>query len=660
MKLGGNDEGETHRSWSWVAIRALIVALATLLVLPGSALALEATKSNNAWRHDYSTWSHVSTSALTEGLDGSLQRVEMIDSALYVETFDTNFNITSSKVIDSSTYNPSDLVSSQNFRWGGFFSGSDANYVVTGQTNESQSDTLKVIRITKYSKNWDVQLSCELSSINTFVPFDAGSCVMVESGGNLFLRTCHTMYRTSDGLHHQASMTFVINERTMQPVDYLTGIMNIEQSSLGYVSHSFNQALTTLGGSVYSVDHGDAYPRAIVAKRLGATGSSSYGPLVSIAGTTGDNTTYTTLGGTTSSASANTILTVGTQRDQQAAYASSDARQCPRNVWLTVTNANNLSSTRRIALTTYSQGSTIDANNPFIVKVSDDQFVVLWGVTTQNTYGYAEPHAVVYLFVDGQGNITRGVQTFEGRLSDCQPIVKNGSVVWFATGGSSQQVEPFFYEIDCASGRRIVHFTDVVSNAWYQSAVNWCNREGLITGYSGTELFGVGNPLTRGQLATILWRNACPAEAAAYTQDVQTSTVNQTGLAGVADGQYYTAAANWAVANHVINGVGGTDFAADSPVTCEQLLVILGNMQQSDVVDAVSQSALNDLSDQESISAWALQSAAWAKSVGLITGYPNGNGTYRLSPQESINRERVATILKNAFEQGILERGEAV
>ena len=53
--------------------------------------------------------------------------------------------------------------------------------------------------------------------------------------------------------------------------------------------------------------------------------------------------------------------------------------------------------------------------------------------------------------------------------------------------------------------------------------------------------FGAGDALTRGQLATILWRNACPEEAAAY--DASTAR-NETGLSGVSDGEYYTAAAN--------------------------------------------------------------------------------------------------------------------
>ena len=101
----------------------------------------------------------------------------------------------------------------------------------------------------------------------------------------------------------------------------------------------------------------------------------------------------------------------------------------------------------------------------------------------------------------------------------------------------------------------------------------------LITGYTDTGNFGPLDALTRGQLATILWRNACPEEAAAYDP---TEAVNESGLDGIADGKYYTAAANWAVEKGVITGFereGGTfDFAADDAVSFEQMVTILSRL----------------------------------------------------------------------------------
>jgi hypothetical protein len=54
--------------------------------------------------------------------------------------------------------------------------------------------------------------------------------------------------------------------------------------------------------------------------------------------------------------------------------------------------------------------------------------------------------------------------------------------------------------------------TDVTPGQYYTGAVNWAVENGIITGYtSGAKAgkFGVGDPITREQIATILFRQAC-------------------------------------------------------------------------------------------------------------------------------------------------------
>lgn len=50
-------------------------------------------------------------------------------------------------------------------------------------------------------------------------------------------------------------------------------------------------------------------------------------------------------------------------------------------------------------------------------------------------------------------------------------------------------------------------FTDAEPGAWYGDAISWASENGLITGY-GDGAFGVNDPTTREQAATILWRYA--------------------------------------------------------------------------------------------------------------------------------------------------------
>ena len=198
-------------------------------------------------------------------------------------------------------------------------------------------------------------------------------------------------------------------------------------------------------------------------------------------------------------------------------------------------------------------------------------------------------------------------------------------------------------------------FTDVDYNSWYAPGVDFVASRGLMRGYEGTTIFGVGNALTRGELATILWRNACPDEAAAYDPAAAKDT---TGIAGSADGMFYTAAANWAVEKGVItgfdNGDGTFDFAADRPVTFEQLIVVLARLGAAPGELEAAGSDLSAFVDGADASKWAAPSLKWAADKGLIEGYDEPSGK-RLAPGEDVARERVATVLMRAFDKGVLK-----
>ena len=68
----------------------------------------------------------------------------------------------------------------------------------------------------------------------------------------------------------------------------------------------------------------------------------------------------------------------------------------------------------------------------------------------------------------------------------------------------------------------------------------------------------------------------------------------------------------------------------------------------------VHEAALSSLIDVESISPWARSAAAWAIQQGVVNGYELPDGTHQLVPGERIARERVAVVLSNALEKGIL------
>lgn len=388
-----------------------------------TGIVLDGESSTNVSRHNYTNnnrWSSVVRSYLVERDDGSLERVEYTGSGVISEIFSTDGTLLSSKTIPK----PEDLS-----LFGGFFAGEENYYLVYGQQNEEESNSCEILRVTAYSKTWQELASESVYGANTYIPFDAGSLRMTETAGYLYVYTCHEMYASSDGLHHQANMIFVFDQSDLHLVDGYSGVMNIAQA--GYVSHSFNQYIDTDGTYVFRVDHGDAYPRNISLVRSDVGGSITdvrYTLTFSIQGSTGANDTGVAVGGL--ALSSDSVLIAANSVSQGSAQAY-DPFSC-RNVFLSVTDKD-LFHTSVVWLTDYSDEDGITVGNPHLVKINDDRFLVLWeeNLTGQDKY-------VASAVVDGRGTILAQNQTENIRLSDCAPILcADGNVRWYVTDYSA-------------------------------------------------------------------------------------------------------------------------------------------------------------------------------------------------------------------------------
>ena len=245
-------------------------------------------------------------------------------------------------------------------------------------------------------------------------------------------------------------------------------------------------------------------------------------------------------------------------------------------------------------------------------------------------------------------------------MLDYENNINNGTgiVIVRSTGNISGDIEVPFEIVKSEEPLPAPVFTDVDYSSWYGNAVTFVAEKGLITGYTdGVKAgqFGVGDTLTRAQLATILWRNACPDEYASYDPE---TAVDTTGIDGSADGMYYTAAANWAVRNGVITGFeqpdGTFDFAADDNVSFEQLITILSRLCVTDAELSAAGSDLSAFADGYLASDWSRGAFAWAADKGLVQGYDEPAGKF-LRPGEPVARERVAVVLMRAFEMDILK-----
>ena len=403
-----------------MVLSVVTVIVSSSVVMADAEIITSSDFVSTSYSHDYSRWASVIRSYLVGCDDGRLMRVYLGSKGYYVEYYDSDFNLLESKTIDKEL----SLL-------GGFYAGKDAYYIVSGQNNPDELADVECFRITKYDKNWNRITSAGLYDCNTYVPFDAGSLRMTEASGYLFIRTSHTMYKSDNGYHHQANVTIQLDESTMKITDSFT---NVGNSSYGYVSHSFNQFIKTDGNHIVAVDHGDAYPRSLALikyktdftsgqfcsnigywwdsnKHAVVNNSCDVTDLLTISGQIGDNTTNATIGGFEISDTSYIVAASSINQEKQEGL---------KNIYI-LTESKEDGTVKSNQITDIS--GKYNATSPYLVKINNNKFMVMWTIKNDNT--------VYYTYIDGDGNVISDINTMSGQLSDCEPIVYNGMVLWY-------------------------------------------------------------------------------------------------------------------------------------------------------------------------------------------------------------------------------------
>ena len=119
-------------------------------------------------------------------------------------------------------------------------------------------------------------------------------------------------------------------------------------------------------------------------------------------------------------------------------------------------------------------------------------------------------------------------------------------------------------------------FTDVSGGDWFASGVAWASANGIVTGY-GDGRFGPNDPITREQMAAILYR---------YAGFAGQSTTGQADLSGYTDAgrvsPYAAEPMGWAVDQGLITGVSAGTLAPGGSATRAQVATILMRFCQMD------------------------------------------------------------------------------
>ena len=171
-------------------------------------------------------------------------------------------------------------------------------------------------------------------------------------------------------------------------------------------------------------------------------------------------------------------------------------------------------------------------------------------------------------------------------------------------------------------------FSDVADSAWYYDGVVYAYENGLFSGKTATTFVPYAT-MTRGQLATVLWRMAGspePKAAAAFTD--------------VASDAYYAKAVAWASENGITSGYTASAFGPDRAINRQQFAYFLYKYAQLQGVETSAAMGTAGYEDVSSISAYAGEAMTWAVSSGILQGADG-----KLNPTGTAYRCQVAVFL---------------
>lgn len=185
---------------------------------------------------------------------------------------------------------------------------------------------------------------------------------------------------------------------------------------------------------------------------------------------------------------------------------------------------------------------------------------------------------------------------------------------------------------DTVSATNGIPFMDVGQNDWYYNSVKYVSENKIIKGTTNYT-YNPNGKLTRGQLATILWRMA----GMPYAK-------NGKNFPDVKSSDYYYEAVKWASANKVVNGYSNGTFGANNDITREQLAVMLQNYARYKKKSVTKKADISKYKDVSGVSSYAKDAVAWAIKNRIISGKENGT---RIAPQGKATRAEVAAMIES-------------
>ena len=192
-----------------------------------------------------------------------------------------------------------------------------------------------------------------------------------------------------------------------------------------------------------------------------------------------------------------------------------------------------------------------------------------------------------------------------------------------------------------ASADPDVLITDVSETHPFAEAISWMASQGITTGYpngDGSFAFRPSDPVLREQAAAFLYRYQWGNDGDQFP--------GPSGFTDVSDTHRFKQHIQWLAGEGITqgydNGDGTLSFRPSAPVLREQVAAFLFRYHFSGpVLVAPQDSPFTDVPSTHTF----YPAIYWAWSVGITTGYANGDGTYSFRPSAPVLREQFAAFL---------------
>ena len=185
-------------------------------------------------------------------------------------------------------------------------------------------------------------------------------------------------------------------------------------------------------------------------------------------------------------------------------------------------------------------------------------------------------------------------------------------------------------------------FTDVSEKDWFYNDAMFVYKNGLMLGTSKT-LFGPHGTVTRGMMATILWR-----------MEGSLAPKGENSFTDVEAGRWYADAITWTTENGIFAGYSKDKFGPDDPITREQLTAIFYRYADYKGYKLTVTGNLDKFEDADKITDYAKTVMQWAVGNRLI----KGKTETLLDPQGTATRAEIAAMLHRFVEKAKLMQAD--